>query len=188
MKTQLMKDQILDAAQWMIQKRGYNGFSYADISETVGIRKASIHYHFATKPLLGVAVVRRYRENFNQHLNNISGKNSFWLDKIQQYGNLYEQVLQEDKLCLCGMLASDMESLPSKLKKEVSLFLTENIDWLEKVLALHYKSFSSQRLNNIAWQIVSTLQGAIMMARMQSDLAIFSSSSKELYVSLKKIK
>lgn len=61
MKTSDKKNEILDCAQTLIQKRGYNGFSYADISSTVGIRKASIHHHFSTKVDLAVAVVERYR-------------------------------------------------------------------------------------------------------------------------------
>jgi len=58
--------QILDVAQEMVQTRGYNAFSYADISAQVGIRKASIHYHFPNKSDLGKEVVARYRERFSR--------------------------------------------------------------------------------------------------------------------------
>lgn len=188
MQTQTTRVDILDTAQLLIQKRGYNGFSYADISKTVGITKASIHHHFPSKQILGAAVIQRYRENFNQHLVHIFSNHSNWLEQIKQYGKLYETVLREDKLCLCGMLASDIESLPKVLKKEVSLFFKENIEWLIHILQLHYKSLPSNRLKKIAWQIISTLQGAILIARMQDDLGIFTSSSEELYSQLNKIK
>jgi TetR/AcrR family transcriptional repressor of nem operon len=187
MQTQSTRIEILDTAQILIQKRGYNGFSYADISKNVAISKASIHHHFPSKQLLGVAVIQRYRENFNQHLIHISRQYPYWRDQISQYGKLYEAVLKEDKLCLCGMLASDMESLPRILKKEVSLFFNENMEWLISVLTMHFKSLPKKRLKKIAWQIISTLQGAILIARMQNDTSIFTSASEELFSLLIKI-
>jgi len=47
---------ILDTAERLVQSRGYNGFSYADIAERVGITKASLHHHFETKATLGQAI------------------------------------------------------------------------------------------------------------------------------------
>ena len=50
-------NRILDVAERLVQLRGYNAFSYADVAKAVGIRKASLHYHFATKGDLGLALV-----------------------------------------------------------------------------------------------------------------------------------
>src|SRR5262245_51674174 len=111
MKTSDRKEEILDCAQSLIQTRGYNGFSYADISGRVGIRKASIHHHFPTKVDLAVAVIARYSAAFNNCLSNINAQEN-WMSKIRLYAELYREALDEDKLCLCGMLASDMETLP----------------------------------------------------------------------------
>ena len=61
-------EQILDRAEALIQTRGYSAFSYQDISEALGIRKASIHYHFPSKTDLGIAVVDRYVERFGTAL------------------------------------------------------------------------------------------------------------------------
>jgi len=188
MHTQSKKIEILDVAETIIQKQGYNGFSYADISKAVNIRKASIHHHFPSKAALAVAVVRRYRDVFNNSLTKIKLKHDDWLDKLYQYGNLYEHALSENKLCLCGMLASDVETLPRLLKKEVQLFFTDHIAWLVDILSIHYKSLTNKRLTEIAWQIVSSLQGAVMLARAQGDKTIFVSASRELFSLLTKIK
>lgn len=48
---------ILDTAQDLIRHRGYSAFSYADIADRVGIRKASIHYHFAAKEDLVLSLI-----------------------------------------------------------------------------------------------------------------------------------
>ena len=184
MKTSDKKNEILDCAQALIQTRGYNGFSYADISNIVGIRKASIHHHFPTKVDLAIAVVERYRDVFNACLLNINAKQN-WISKIKLYAELYQEVLAEDKLCLCGMLASDMETLPDEVKKVVRGFLSDNADWLTGVLLSNYPKISKKRLISVAWQIINCLQGGIMMARILQDPMIFSASCEEMMSQLK---
>jgi TetR/AcrR family transcriptional repressor of nem operon len=184
MKISDKKNEILDCAQALIQKRGYNGFSYADISSVVGIRKASIHHHFPTKVDLTVALIERYGEVFNTCLLNINSQ-KHWMAKVRLYAELYNQVLGEDKLCLCGMLASDMETLPEKVKKAVRGFLSDNANWLAEVLASNNSQLSKKRSANIAWQIINQLQGGIMMARILEDPAIFSESCDEMMSQLK---
>lgn len=179
MKISDKKNELLDCAQALIQTRGYNGFSYADIASKVGIRKASIHHHFPTKLDLAVAVVARYRNVFNTYLLNINAQEN-WMSKIRLYAQLYQEVLSEDKLCLCGMLASDMETLPDEVKKAVRGFLSDNADWLTLVLTSNYPEISRSRLFHIAWQIINTLQGGIMMARILQDPAVFAASCEEM--------
>jgi len=188
MKSQPKKIEILNCAETLIQKRGYNGFSYADISEAVGIRKASIHHYFPSKESMGLAVIRRYRETFKQYLEDIdSNKKANWFNRIKKYTKLYESVLRENKICLCGMLASDIETLPYPLKKEIHAFFTDNVTWLSNNLKLHYKNLFPHRLIAISWQIISSLQGAIIMARMSDDMDIFCSICKELLDQLKRL-
>jgi TetR/AcrR family transcriptional repressor of nem operon len=47
----------LDIAEQLVQTRGFNGFSYADIAAEIGISKASLHYHFPTKAMLGERLI-----------------------------------------------------------------------------------------------------------------------------------
>ena len=55
---------ILDIAEHLVQTRGFNAFSYADIAAALNITKASLHYHFPTKAKLGERLVERYQESF----------------------------------------------------------------------------------------------------------------------------
>lgn len=188
MQSSSKKTEILDFAQEIIQKRGYNGFSYADISEVVGIRKASIHHHFPSKEALVVAVVRRYREMFISYLTKIAKEGKNLSDKVSKYAKLYEAVLQEDRLCLCGTLASDIETLPDALKKEVRAFFADNTKWLSTILSSYYSSLSNKRLRDVSWQIISSLQGAVIMAKMLNKPALLTSISKELIVQIENLK
>lgn len=187
MNTTSTKIEILDIAEGLIQKRGYNGFSYADISQAIGISKASIHHHFASKEVLVIAVVRRYRELFLKNLQEINNKTHHHFDKIRQYAKQYEAVLHKDNLCLCGMLASDVATLPRALKKEIHHFFNDNVEWLVSILSSIYSSLSQKRLRDLAWQIISSLQGATIMARMLDDRTLFEKTTHELFLLLEKI-
>lgn len=182
MKIASNKTKILELAQELIQKHGFNGFSYADLASIVGIRKASIHHYFPTKADLGIAVIQQYRESFNDKLNEIDAKGCKFQEKIQAYAKLYEEVLRENRLCLCGMLASDIQTLSRPLQKEIQGFFTDNVKWIAKIFltSKKFKLASAKRLNEIAWFIISSLQGFILTARMLNQPEIFVSSSREL--------
>jgi TetR/AcrR family transcriptional repressor of nem operon len=82
---------ILDVAQRLIQTRGYNGFSYKDVVAALGIRTASIHYHFATKADLGVALASRHRRHFQEELERISGETDDPMHRLEQFTDLFRR-------------------------------------------------------------------------------------------------
>ncbi|MDA0268923.1 MAG: helix-turn-helix domain containing protein, partial [Cyanobacteria bacterium] len=94
--------QILDVAQILVRQRGYSAFSYADISDRVGIRKASIHYHFPSKDELVRALVMRYRQTFQHQRDRIAQATPDPADQLCQFAALYRADLPTDQLCLCG--------------------------------------------------------------------------------------
>src|SRR5579871_2958490 len=86
-------DRILDTAESLAQTRGYNGFSYAHIADALGVTKASLHYHFATKAALGEALIERYDRRFTQALREIDGSGRDAPGKLAAYAELYSGVL-----------------------------------------------------------------------------------------------
>ena len=102
---------ILDIAERLVQSRGYNAFSYADVAHAVGIRKASLHYHFATKADLGQALVARYRRAFLEALQGIEAREAAAPGRLRDYVALYGAVLRRKRMCMCGMLATDAARL-----------------------------------------------------------------------------
>src|SRR3954466_1349393 len=96
-------DRILDLAEGFVQRLGWNGFSYADIAAELGINKAAVHHHFASKDELGRALVARYHARFAVilgELESIAGA----IARLRAYAALYLEVFRdEQRLCLCGM-------------------------------------------------------------------------------------
>src|SRR5688572_28210979 len=95
----------------MVQVHGFNAFSYGDIAAELKITTASLHYHFSSKQDLGRALIDRYTERFNAALARIEAETAGASGRLQEYVNLYAAVLREQRLCLCGMLAAEFQTL-----------------------------------------------------------------------------
>src|SRR5438105_12786962 len=124
---------ILDVAERLVQTQGFNGFSYADISAELGITKASLHYHFATKAELGSALITRYGAGFRRALDEIDLSVADAREKLRRYAGLYAEVLRQNRMCLCGMLAADYTTLPAPMRAGVKEFFDLNESWLSRV-------------------------------------------------------
>ncbi len=101
-------------AERLAQTRGYNGFSYADIATEQGVTKASLHYHFPSKADLGHALIGRYRTLFGAALEAIDQRGEGPRARLQRYVGLYNSVLSNERMCLCGMLAAEYATLPAR--------------------------------------------------------------------------
>jgi TetR/AcrR family transcriptional repressor of nem operon len=163
---------ILDVAERLVQTRGFNAVSYADVSAEVGVTKAALHYHFATKAVLGAALVRRYIDRFGAALVEIDHRLSDAPSKVAAYADLYGEVLRNHRMCLCGMLAAEYETLPSEMQAAIVEFFDINETWLETVLEAGQRegAVSDQvTARELARSVLSGLEGAMLVARVRSD-------------------
>jgi len=100
---------ILDVAERLVEVRGFNGFSYADVSVELNVTPAALHYHFANKADLGVALVDRYTTRFDDALQAVETRTADALERLGAYADLYLDVLSRKRMCLCGMMAAELE-------------------------------------------------------------------------------
>ena len=163
---------MLDAAQEMVQRVGANAMSYADLSDAVGIRKASIHHHFPTKAELAVALMTRYRATFGGALMQITRDHASVGARLAAYKQLFANVLRDDhRLCMCGMFAADYETLPPEVRHEVRAFFDDNEAWLTSVLGAGKKGRAQPRAR--ARVVLAAFEGAMLVARTYRDVAMF---------------
>jgi len=159
---------ILDVAERLAQTRGYNGFSYADIAAELGVTKASLHYHFPSKAKLGCALIERYRGLFGAALDAIDRQAKEPHEKLKQYVRLYNSVLSNERMCLCGMLAAEYATLPARMQEGLTLFFDANERWLTAVLedGLRAGTFLFREpANERARVLLGALEGAMLVAR-----------------------
>jgi TetR/AcrR family transcriptional regulator, transcriptional repressor for nem operon len=181
------RTRILDVAERLVQVRGFNGFSYADIAAELGITKPSLHYHFPSKAALGEALIARYGERFAAALAEIDGQALDAPGKLLAYAGLYTAVLRADRMCLCGMLAAEFQTLATPIRDAVVGFLDDNEIWLERVLqqgerdrSLRFKGSARET----ARSILSGLEGAMLVARSYGEIERFEAGASQLLASL----
>jgi len=167
-------EKILDIAETLIQTRGYSAFSYQDISRELGIRKASIHYHFPSKTDLGAAVIDRYALRFGTALTAIAADPAASaLSMLDHYLAPYQGFAQTaDRVCLCGALAGEMPALPADMRKRVDRFFRTHQDWLADILrrgAARGEFHLSAPPAKMARLVFGALQGALLVKRTTGD-------------------
>ena len=179
-----MATRILDVAQQLIQTRGYNAFSYADIASQVGIRTATIHYYFPTKGDLGREVVARYRSNMLAGLARLDQSTISYAEKLKGYIEVCRQIIDNGtRLCLCVMLMADFETLPDDMRREVEAFDADNVAWLTHVLSAGREAglFRFAGPANVEAQFIfATVEGAELVARGTRNIARFDIATQQL--------
>ncbi|ARP85378.1 TetR/AcrR family transcriptional regulator [Bordetella genomosp. 9] len=135
METMPVREQLLNHARVLLMTRGYNGFSYRDLAALVGVKTSSIHYYFPTKEDLVLEAVNGYSTEMLAQVRAIDDRQPA-SRQLEQYAKAFGVLMHDgDRICLCGMLAADIASLPDNIRSAVQGFFKANESWLEKVLA-----------------------------------------------------
>lgn len=165
------QERILDSAMGLIQSRGYSAISYQDISDEVGIRKASIHYYFPTKGDLAKAVVSRYREVVQEGIEVSFARRAddVW-GMLDDYFDAYLSFEQEpDKICLCGSLAGEYLVLPEQAQREVNSFFADHLEWVRQIIVMLVEAgevdAEIEQAEKLASFVLTSMQGALIIGR-----------------------
>ena len=162
------RQKILTTALKFIQYKSYNSFSFNDIAKEVGIKKASVYYHFESKEILGIAAVKNYKEKIlylTRKLDKIT--NDPW-EKLEHYFAFFKRGLKEDYVCPAAVLSSEINSIPKEMENELKLLYDYYIEWLSKILELGRINGEFHFIKNpieIALFVSSAIEGAMLFAR-----------------------
>jgi len=172
------QQKLIDSARYLIQTRGYNGFSYADVAEQVQVRKASIHHHFPTKADLARAVVEESRALIVAQTRTLDDGAFDPEAQLRFYTGYWERCIADGSapFCVAGMLASELPTLPTDLAENVRAHFRDLSNWLETVLTKGaqlglFELRGSARLE--AESFMSMVYGAMLTARAYGDPKVF---------------
>lgn len=169
--------QILDVAERRMRQAGYNAVSYRDIAAEIGVKSASLHYHFPKKEDLGVALVRRYADNIYARLAAQTAVLSTPQEKITALVDLYRYALEEQRLvCLCAVLGAEAPGLPHPVVSEVRTFFQTTIAWL----AAHYADLKFKEPERQAKAALSALKGAMIISAVNDDKSVFDAAAQSV--------
>lgn len=176
-------ERILDAANALLIDRGYSAFSYADIAETVKIRKASIHHHFPTKAGLVAAVLRRHRARISEGMKALDDQIENPLVRIKNYFKYWEGCIDGRTLSFCigALLGAEMPSLPEEVQAEVRSHFSMLTEWFGRTLKAGSKARVIHLQGTVATEaqmLIAVLHGAMLSARATNNCDVFRSLSQ----------
>ena len=162
------RNELEQRAATTVQQIGLSNLSFRTLADDAGIKSSSVHYYFPEKTHLANAIINNYSLQFSQKLDDINKKNSTPLKKIESFIKIFEDVVNDDKLCLCGMMAAETANLHEDSRKLLTHYFTQSEDWLADV----FKTAEQQLVLDIkprqlARVVMSGLEGAILIDRVE---------------------
>lgn len=168
-------ERIIDAAEQRICQAGYNGFSFREIAQDVGIKSASVHHHFPTKPALGAAVARRYAERVEAA---VAAERQAGRAAADAWRSVFRNALMVDgRMCLCGMLGAEIDGIPDEVAAEARRFFERGVASLTQASDA---GGDGPLTAEAALRIMATLEGAMLLARTLRNNAIFDQATATL--------
>ncbi len=166
-------------AKATVQAHGYNALSFRELAKEVGIKSASVHYHFPTKGDLGAALARRYTEEGAAYLAELLATSADAAWCMERYAEIFRSALANDnRMCLCGIMSAELDDLPAEVRSEVDKFAAMNVVWITRVLGLAKPEMSEQDLKEHAMAIFAAIEGAQLVARGCQDIGIYDRTIK----------
>ncbi len=151
--------EILEAAEIRIRRGGFEAVSYRALAADVGIKSASVHYHFPQKALLGAAVVDRYSDKLSAALGAVDLTQATVEEHLQRLCDCYGLAVQNDgMICLGCMLGAESKDLPEVVSEAARRFFTRLLDWTKLALGDRVDAAT------LAVHIIGTLQGTMILA------------------------
>lgn len=167
------REAILEAAKAAGQHYGYSGINFRSIGETVGIKNASIYYHFPSKADLGAAVAKRYWEDAAATLEAVRQDNPDPLHCLRRYPGIFRHSLENNnRLCLASFMAAEYQDLPEQVKREVLTFADINVAWLAERLT-ELETGGAEVCQRRARAIYTAIAGAQLIARTRADMSLY---------------
>jgi TetR/AcrR family transcriptional repressor of nem operon len=168
------KEAILSAARGAAQAHGYGGLNFRELAAQVGIKAASLHYHFPTKADLGAAVAKRYWQDTEALLKEMRNEVPNAADCLRRYPTIFRRALENrNRMCLCSFMAAEYDDLPEAVREEVENFANINVAWLSETLVAAGLPSAPVKAEKRARAIFAAVSGAQLLARSRADITLF---------------
>lgn len=169
------KEQILDLAERMTQTRGFNGFSYIDLSKQIGIKTSSIHYYFKSKDDLGIALINRAEEVIENAMNDFDRNIEEPKERLLAFAAIFKGLAMDDeRFCLCGMMSAELSGLGPEARTYLNRYFQKVRAWLSKQFS--YLDPENAHEKSIAF--ISMLEGGLLIARTEKNPEIIDQGVK----------
>lgn len=166
-------ERILDAAERMLRTRGFHAFSFRDIASEVGVRAASVHYHFPVKDDLARALLLRARTRFESALAQVEATTIDVRERLRRFAGLFVEATGDaDRLCPVCMMAVVRDSVSPAVQDEIETFFLRAEQWLAAALKQGRERGRLAFAGDVtlaARSLVAGLEGAMITTRVFGD-------------------
>jgi len=125
---------ILQTADCLVRTRGYSAFSFADLAESAGIAKASVHHHFPSKEALALALMDDFMERLRKMLLHIDRQHATASGRLRACGDVFMQNFESGMLPFCAAMSAERSALPRSLHPGIHDVYQLELDWIRGVL------------------------------------------------------
>ena len=157
----------------LVQTRGYSAFSYQDLSNRLGITKASIHHHFPSKKDLGKAVADKYNVDVRAALAQAKRKSDDPWVQLEGYFQFVLGIIKtQDRICAAGSVQSEINVVPEAMGRSMCSLVQYVIGWISEVIKNGRDSGVMDfpgTAGNQAAMIFSAAQGAMQYGRANGE-------------------
>jgi len=183
------KAELLKAAIELLQTRGYNAFSYQDLSELLDISKASIHYHFPAKEDLGVSLMEFGQSRFKAWRESIKENSMSATAVLEAYFSYYAKISAEGtQVCPGGAMLAEWNTLPERLQKAAEALSADHRNWVTAVLERGRKEGDFTKQGSLDEQykfIRAAIQGSLQIGRSEHRAEYLRTVTKQVLAALK---
>lgn len=177
------KIKILDVAEGLVQQVGLNAMSYQHVSDAVGVRKASIHYHFPKKENLVDALLARCHVSYGDRYQAIVDGSGTAPEKLHKLAAVFADGLQKQQLCLVGTISADLNTLADSSRRALETTIQETVDIFVVAFRQGQQEGSlsvSEQVEEMAYAFFSFLLGAQISARASGGAQAFSRATEAI--------
>lgn len=162
------RQQLESIATDAVQRGGLHNLSFRTLADRAGVKSSSVHYYFPEKSHLAAALIEGYSADFSAKLGKISASKSTTLKKLDAFVKLFEDAVSDDKFCLCGMMAAEVESLDATNRAALRKYFQNTENWLSRVIAEGTPN-DSLKSRTVARVLLSGLEGATLLDRIDGS-------------------
>ena len=166
------REKILISAQHLIQTRSFHGFSFQDIANEVGVRKASLYHYFNSKDDIALAVLERAADWLSARMEKLEGREP--PERLEGYFEIYRIIHGKgERMCPGGSFGAVLDAVSSPVQAALHRFAKMHLDWLEDIVRDGVErgqfQIGDQRARDVAKQIAAGIQGALLVGRLTGD-------------------
>ena len=172
------RQRIIDAADSLFYRRGYNQTSFQDISDATGIPRGNFYYYFKTKDEILSAVVNTRIVGLSAMLNQCEAISPEPRERLLAFSNMLD-VLSGDVIqsgCPIGSLSTELAKDDTKLHEVAQQAFILLRDWTRQ----QFSVLGLSNADDLAMDLLAKMQGVTVMACAFNDANFIKRSHREI--------